>query len=122
MSLGPETREPATPATEPAPRLVDWGTVGRRLRLTAVILLGLAVAAWVLVGALRGRVHPADLWDYLGLALVGMFVAELVVVGGSAIGGLLRAGERGERLAREDVGMLPPQLLRRRAGTEDVDG
>jgi hypothetical protein len=39
---------------------------------------------------------------------------EFVVVGGSALRGMLRAGERGERLASGDVMLLPPQVRRKR--------
>lgn len=96
------------------PVLVDWTIAGRRLRLSAVVLIGLALAAWLVAGLLHDGIAVADVWGYLGLAAVGMFLAEVVVVGGSAVRGMLRAGERGERLAGGDVGLLPPQLTRRR--------
>lgn len=96
------------------PVLVDWSVAGRRLRASAVVLLGLALVAWIVAGLLHDGVRVADVWGYVGLAAVGMFLAEVVVVGGSAVRGLLRAGERGERLAGADVGLLPPQLSRRR--------
>lgn len=95
------------------PVLVDWTVAGRRLRLSAVVLIGLALVAWVAGGLLAEGVALRDVWGYLGLAAVGMFLAEVVVVGGSALRGMLRAGERGERLAGGDVGLLPPQLTRR---------
>ncbi|MBW3621452.1 MAG: hypothetical protein KY461_14500 [Actinobacteria bacterium] len=97
-----------------SPVLVDWSVAGRRLRLSALVLLGLALVAWVVGGLLHDGVAVRDVWGYLGLAAVGMFLAEIVVVGGSALRGMLRAGERGERLAGGDVGLLPPQLTRRR--------
>ena len=43
-----------------------------------------------------------------------MIVVEFVVVGGSALRGMLRAGERGERLSGRDVMLLPPQVRRKR--------
>jgi hypothetical protein len=101
---------------EVAPPIVDWAVIGRRLRWTAAGLFALALLAWAVAGAAGDGLRLADLWGYLGLALAGLFVAEVVVVGGSAVRGLLRAGERGERLAGDDVGILPPQLARRRSG------
>lgn len=101
-----------------APLLVDWPAIGRRLRTSALVLLGLAVAAWLVVGVAGDGVRIADVWGYVGLAFIGMFVAEVVFVGGSALRGMLRAGERGERLAGSDVGLLPPQLTRRRGSGE----
>lgn len=106
---------PPGPSPSEAPHLVDWSLIGRRLRWTAVTLLAAAIGSWVLVGALGSGLRLADVWGYVGLAFVGMFVVEVVVVGGSAVRGLLRAGERGERLAGDDVGLLPPQLGRRRS-------
>lgn len=103
---------PAAPPLEPG-AIVDWAIIGRRLRLSAVALLGLAVAAWVVAGLAHGAVRVVDLWGYVGLAFVGMFIAELVFVGGSAVRGMLRVGARGERLAGSDVGLLPTQVLRR---------
>jgi hypothetical protein len=104
---------PERPDRAAAP-LVDWAVAGRRLRASALVLLSLALVAWLVAGLLHGAVRLADVWGYLGLAAVGMFLAEVVVVGGSAVRGLLRAGERGERLAGADVGLLPPQVTRRR--------
>lgn len=94
--------------------LIDWRRLGRRLRVTVVALVAAAVALWVGTGLAHGAVRLEDLWGYVGLALAGLFVAEIVFVGGAALRGMLRAGERGERLAGNDVGLLPPQLRRRR--------
>ncbi len=116
----PEARvaEPDSPTPDgaDAPVLVDWTVAGRRLRISAVALLSLAVLAWAVVGVAGDGVRLADVWGYVGLALAAMFVVEIVVVGGSALRGMLRAGERGERLAGSDVGLLPPQLTRRGDG------
>lgn len=100
------------PDPRPAP-LVDFARAARRVRTSAVVLGALAVAGWLVVGLLRGGPDPADLGAWGGAALVGMFLVEVVVVGGSALRGMLRAGDRGERLAGGDVGILPPQLTRR---------
>ena len=56
-----------------------------------------------------------------GLALALLFVAEVVIVGGSALRGMLAAGERGDRLASSDVSLLPPQLTRRRRDPDSTD-
>lgn len=104
----------ASSRADGAPVLVDWTVIGRRLRASAIALLGAAVVAWVVAGLLHGAVRVGDLWGYVGMAAIGMFLAEIVFVGGSAVRGLLRAGERGERLAGDDVGLLPPRRSRRR--------
>ena len=93
--------------------LVDFGRAARRIRSSAVTLGVLAVVGWLVTGLVTDGVAVADLGTWIGLALVGMFVVEVVVVGGSALRAMLRAGDRGERLAGGDVGLLPPQLTRR---------
>lgn len=104
--------EPGDP--EPTP-LVDWGRTGRRMRRVALVLAGLVVVAWVGLGlAGEGGLQLRTLGELVGIALLVAFVAEVVVVGGAALGGMLRAGERGERLAGSDVSLLPPQLRRGR--------
>lgn len=98
---------------EDRPRLVDWTGTGRRLRRTAVVLGGVAVAAWLVTGLAAGGLRAGALGGWVGGALLAMFLAEVVIVGGSALRGMLRAGDRGERLAGGDVGLLPPQLTGR---------
>lgn len=103
------------PVTQPP--LVDWARLGRRVGITAAVLVSLALVGWLVTGLLDDGPVLQDLWGWMGLALAGMFVAEIWFVGGAALRGMLRAGERGERLAGGDVGILPPQvtrLLRRR--------
>lgn len=102
--------------------IVDFGRAARRVRTSATLLGGLAVLGWFVVGLLDGGPDPADLGAWAGLALLGMFLVEVWVVGGSALRGMLRAGDRGERLAGGDVGLLPPQLTGRRpAAADDLD-
>lgn len=94
------------------PRLVDWRSLGRRVGRVVVVVAVLAVlgaAVTVLVDGWSVRVPLA--WAFLAVA--GVLVAAVVLVAGSALRGMLRAGERGERLAGEDVGVIPPQLRRR---------
>lgn len=94
--------------------LVDWRRTALRIRRSAT-MIGIAVAlAWLIVGVATGGLRAADLGTYLFLALAAMIVVEFVVVGGSALRGMLRAGERGERLAERDVMLIPPQLRRKR--------
>ena len=93
--------------------LVDFARAARRIRSSAVTLGTLALVGWVVTGLVTDGVAVADLGAWVGLVLLGMFLVELVVVGGSALRGMLRAGDRGERLAGDDVGLLPPQLTRR---------
>jgi hypothetical protein len=81
-------------------------------RSTAV-LLAAAVLGWVVHAAVVGTWSWRYLGNWLGLALAAIFLMELLVVGGSALRGMLRAGERGERLSGHDVGILPPGRRRR---------
>ncbi len=118
------TPTPDGPAVDPAlgrAPVVDFARLGRRLRTTALWLGGLVLVTWLVAIPFRG-VDVGLLWNLVGLALAVMFVAEVVIVGGSAMKGMLRAGEQGERLASSDVTLLPPQLsnwLARRAGRSE---
>ncbi|MBW3662157.1 MAG: hypothetical protein KY469_03570 [Actinobacteria bacterium] len=98
------TPEPSSPRD--GGHIVDWSRTARRLRRSAVVAAGVGATGWT-VSAVAGG---PGLGTWLGIALGLIFVAELVIVGGSALRGMLRAGERGERLARSDVGLLPPRL------------
>lgn len=97
-----------------APVLVDWPRAGRRLGRSALALAAAAVVGWVVTSLVTGSWRGGTLGNWMGLALAGMLLVELWVVGGSALRGMLRAGEEGHRLAGDDVGILPPQLRRRR--------
>lgn len=102
------------------PRLVEWEDTARRIRRSAVILGGLVLLGWLVAGAVGEQGWALrSLGNWLGLGLLAMFVAEVVVVGGSAARGLLRAGERGERLSGGDVGLFPPTRGRSDPGAED---
>ncbi len=96
--------------------LIDWGRTARRLRRVLAALASLVLLTFVLVSLARGEAQPALLAELVGLALLAAFLIEVVVVGGTALRGMLTAGERGERLASADVGLLPPQILRRAQG------
>lgn len=102
----------ASEARQPETVLVDWEQAGHRLLVSAKWLLAAAVVAWVVVSVVAGQWRGAMLGNFVGLALVGMFLVEIWVVGGSALAGMLRAGEGGHRLSSMDVGLLPPQLRR----------
>jgi hypothetical protein len=114
-TIAAETREPAGPGDDVAGEpIVDWGRTARRLRAILLVIGGVVLALWVVTGVLGDGPSLRSLAELVGLGLLAAFVVEVVVVGGSAVRGLLRAGERGDRLAGEDVSLLPPQLLRRR--------
>lgn len=98
--------------------IVDFARAGRRIRTSAVVLGTVVVVAWLMTGLLGGGLDPRHLGAWGGVALFGMFLVEVVVVGGSALRGMLRAGDRGERLAGGDVGLLPPQLTGRSRGQD----
>jgi hypothetical protein len=100
-----------TPAPHP---LVDFRATGRRVGRSGAALAAAAVAFWLGSAVVTGGFDPGLLGNAMGVALACLFAAEVVVVGGSALRGMLRAGERGERLADGDVGLLPTPLLRRR--------
>lgn len=90
--------------------LVDWGRTGRRVRTSVLVLAGAVLVAWVAVSLLGDGFDAGTLGGLVGLAMALLFVVELVVVGGAALRGMLRAGERGERLASRGVGLLPRRM------------
>lgn len=100
--------------TPAGPRVVDWARMGRRLRRNALAIAAAVLGAWIALGVARGGLDGATLGELVGYGLAAMFVVEVVVVGGGAARALLRAGERGDRLAGGDVSLAPPQLRRRR--------
>ena len=102
-------------STEPGP-IVDWSRTARRLRLSFSVLGTTIVVVFTVASVTSGGVSWPLLGELVGLALLAAFVLEVVVVGGTAVKGLLTAGARGERLARDDVSLIPPQLLRRARG------
>lgn len=101
--------------------LVDWRRTGRRIRTSVVVLTVVVLVTWVALGATGDGLDAHTLGDLVGLAMGALFVVELVVVGGAALRGMLRAGERGERLASQGVGLLPPRMpsLEERLPSED---
>lgn len=102
----------ASPGASP---LIDWGRTARRLRR---VVLGLAVVVsvgWVIIGITSDAGFELRvLGEMTGLALLVAIAAEIVIVGSVALTAMLRAGERGERLAGSDVSLLPPQVRRGR--------
>jgi hypothetical protein len=110
----PDT-SPHGPEVEAAP-IVDWRRTAQRLRRQLLVIAGLVVVAWLVIGLTGPGLTLRLLAEVAGFGVFLAFLAEVVVVGGSAVRGLLRAGERGERLARADVTLLPPQLRRRGRG------
>lgn len=110
----PATSGDAQATAHAHPPIVDWGRTARRLRWQLGVIGALVVAAWLVVGIARGQLGLRLLAEFVGFGVLLAFVVEVVVVGGSAVRGLLAAGERGDRLAGSDVSLLPPQLRRRR--------
>lgn len=86
--------------------LVDWrgaarGTAVVVIAWSAVAILGCAIT-WRLTGS-----SYAGIW--IGLTAIGATATSVAVLAASALRGMLRAGERGERLSGDDVGLLPPR-------------
>jgi hypothetical protein len=100
-------------AAAEGPRIVDWHRTGRRLRRQLVVIAGLVVVAWLVLAVRAGGPSLRALAELVGLGVLLAVAAEIVVVGGAALRGLLAAGERGDRLASADVSLLPPQVSRR---------
>ena len=111
---GPVPDGPGETRSADSPRpLVDFRRTARRLAIAVGAIGVLVLATWVVLVVTTGA--PLRLLAELaGLGVLGAFAVEVVVVGGSALRGMLTAGERGERLASRDVALVPPQLLRRR--------
>jgi hypothetical protein len=95
----------------PAP-IIDWSRTARRLRAILLVIGTTAVVAWLVLGFLGDGPTLPLLAELFGIGLLFTFAVEVIVVGGVAIRGMLAAGERGDRLASQDVFLLPPQLLR----------
>lgn len=98
---------------------MDWRRIRRRLPrvgllATATTVLGVAVS-WGLMGGLSVTAG----WLWVGIGALLLIVGAVLVVSVSAMRGMLRAGDRGERLASGDVGVLPPQVRGRSVRRED---
>jgi hypothetical protein len=114
------TTDEATPGHvaghEGAPGIVDWHRTGRRLRRQLLVIVGTVVVAWLAIGVVGDGHSLRSLAELVGLGVLLAIAAEIFVVGGAAVRGLLAAGERGDRLASADVSLLPPQVSRRLRG------
>ncbi len=101
--------------------LVDWRRLARRVWVLALAWAGLGVVGTAVTATLlRGLPDSGALWA--GVATLGFLATVVGVVALSALGGMLRAGERRERLAGGDVGLLPPQARTRLVGNERRQG
>jgi hypothetical protein len=107
------TRSCCTPDPAPTLGIVDWHRTGRRLRRQLVVIVALVLVAWLLLAFRGDGATLRSLAELTGFGVLLAIAAEIVVVGGAALRGMLAAGERGDRLASTDVSLLPPQILRR---------
>lgn len=110
----PAADETAAPPSSEPPPIVDWGRTARRMAISVATISTVIVVAWLGFGVVHGQLRGRLLGELIGLGLLAAFAAEFVIVGGAALRGMLRAGDRGDRLAGADVSLLPPQILRRR--------
>jgi hypothetical protein len=115
------TRDAVTCASPPAPPeglppIVDWHRTARRMRTVLLTIGGVVLVVWLGSALLGDGLRPRLLGELVGLGLLVAFLAEVVIVGGSALRGMVAAGERGHRLSHGDVSLLPPQLRRGRGG------
>jgi cation transporter-like permease len=101
------------PVIGPEKGIVDHTGIARRLRRWLVLLLAATLLAWLIGGLVGDGPTLSGLMGLLGVAVLLALLVEVVVVGGAAVAGALRAGERGDRLAAPDVTLLPPQLAAR---------
>ncbi len=93
--------------------LLDHGRIARRLRRWLVLLLVATTVAWLVGGLLREGPTLRGFAELLGVAVLLALLVEVLVVGGAAVGALLRAGAEGERLSSPDVSLVPPQMMAR---------
>jgi hypothetical protein len=99
--------------------IIDHERIARRLRRWLVLLLAATLVAWLVGGLIGDGPTLRGLTGLLGVAVLLALLVEVVVVGGAAVRGALRAGARGDRLSASDVMLLQPEvasLLRRRRG------
>ena len=93
--------------------LLDHGRTVQRVRALAVVVGGSAAVgvgvSWLVAG---GPSRDAFLL-WAGLAVLVTVLGAITIVTAAAVRGMLRAGDRGERLADGDVGLVPPQLRSR---------
>ena len=111
---GPDHTHGAPSPQEDEVHLVDWRRTALRVRRSVLVLGALVVLGWLVTGLLGDGLRLGALGGWVGLGMAVLFVVEVVVVGGAAVRGMLRAGAEGERLAGSDVGLLPTRWRRRR--------
>lgn len=95
-----------------ARELIDWHELGRVLGIAGGVwlaLMALGIAATAAIISSTPDMSIVGVW--FGLAAVGFLVTAIGVAAYSALGAMRRAGDRGERLAGGDVGLLPRRQL-----------
>lgn len=100
-------------------QLVHWRGLVR-------LVLGAAVAAAVLLSGAAVLVLASgrpigEVAPFVGIVVVALLGTVVLAVAWSALRGMLRAGDVGERLGSKDVGFLPPQARRRGHGRSRRD-
>lgn len=123
MSTGDQRADAPAPTRGPAHEghdghdghepIVAWERTARRMRLLLSLLAVVVTIVWVTAGVLGSGFSLRLLAELVGFGVLAAIAGEVVVVGGSALRGMLAAGARGDRLASPDVSLLPPQVTRR---------
>lgn len=94
--------------------IVDWTRLGRTVAALVVGWVLVAAIGPAVTAALTGGIDRGVVLLWVGLGTAGLVATLVVAIAVSAVRGMLRAGDRGERLARDDVGLSPPQVRGRR--------
>ncbi len=92
--------------------LVDFTVVGSRLRPVAGVLALGALAGVVVEGLTEGLTFGVMV-RWAGILVAAVLVVAALLTAFSALRGMARASQRGERLASPDVGLKPPARRRR---------
>lgn len=110
MSDRPGTLGPVIEEPDPGPQgpLVEFPPLAARVRTAVTVLAALALVAVVIDGLVNGLSFTVMI-RWLSAFVVGLVVVVGVNVALHALRGAGAAQRQGERLAGDDVGLVPPR-------------